>query len=264
MKTPLFSLLVLCISTRFCTTTRTPQWQWDPETIDSCIEWYNHEAGDEPCEYVRDYFNISPEDFTKWNPSVGLGCNPWRFNQSYCIVTKERLASLTKTRTTQTPSTTTFASLTSTLGPSPTAWSALGCYVDNTTTPILEERMSKEDGDAALTIPKCQDACYLAQFQFAGVKGGNECWCSSYVAGEWTRNQTDCNMPCSGNKTESCGGKGLVNVFEPDMEDEDWLKDETEVTDEKEAKGEREEKDENGVVNVQSSTSGAMRNLAFF
>ncbi|KAM5342304.1 hypothetical protein ACJ41O_013270 [Fusarium nematophilum] len=219
MKTPLFSLLVLCISTRFCTTTRTPQWQWDPETIDSCIEWYNHEAGDEPCEYVRDYFNISPEDFTKWNPSVG---------------------------------------------PSPTAWSALGCYVDNTTTPILEERMSKEDGDAALTIPKCQDACYLAQFQFAGVKGGNECWCSSYVAGEWTRNQTDCNMPCSGNKTESCGGKGLVNVFEPDMEDEDWLKDETEVTDEKEAKGEREEKDENGVVNVQSSTSGAMRNLAFF
>ncbi|KAH7143398.1 WSC domain-containing protein [Dactylonectria macrodidyma] len=244
MKTPLFSLLVLSIGTRFGAATSTPQWQWDPETIDSCIEWYNHEAGNEPCEYVRDYFNISPEDFTKWNPSVGLDCKPWRFNQSYCIVTKERLASVTKTRTTQTPSTTTtFTSSTSTLGPSPTAWSALGCYVDNTTTPILEERISKEGGDASLTIPECQDACYLAQFRFVGVKGGNECWCSSYVAGEWTRNQTDCNMPCTGNATENCGGKGLVNVFEPDMEDEDWLEDENTVV------------DENGVVNAQPSTS---------
>lgn len=254
MKSHLFSLLVLSTGRRFyAAATSTPEWQWDPETIDSCIEWYNHELGDKPCEYVRDYFNISPEDFTKWNPSVRLDCKPWRYNQSYCIVTKERLASFTSTKTTAPPSTTTFTSSTSTLGPSPTAWSALGCYVDNTTAPILEERVSKEGGDAALTIPKCQNACFLAQFLFAGVKGGNECWCSSYVAGEWARNQTDCNVPCTGNKTEICGGKAVVNVFEPETDD-DWLKDDNETK----------TKDENKVVSAQTSTSGAMRNLALF
>lgn len=34
------------------------------------------------------------------------------------------------------------------------------------------------------------------------------------MAGEWTKNQTDCNIPCTGNKAEFCGGKGVINVFE--------------------------------------------------
>lgn len=28
-------------------------------------------------------------------------------------------------------------------------------------------------------------------------------------------NQTDCSLPCSGDKNEKCGGKDRVNVFEP-------------------------------------------------
>ncbi|RYP34018.1 hypothetical protein DL766_003176 [Monosporascus sp. MC13-8B] len=42
---------------------------------------------------------------------------------------------------------------------------------------------------------------------------GNQCWCGSYVGGEWANNQTDCNTPCTGDNKTFCGGKGLVNVF---------------------------------------------------
>jgi hypothetical protein len=34
------------------------------------------------------------------------------------------------------------------------------------------------------------------------------------VGGEWAKNQTDCNTPCTGDKNTVCGGKGVFNVFE--------------------------------------------------
>jgi hypothetical protein len=70
------------------------------------------------------------------------------------------------------------------------------------------------NGDASLSVPKCKNSCYSRAHSFAGVQEGNQCWCSSYVGGEWAKNQTDCNVPCTGSKTEFCGGKGVVNVFE--------------------------------------------------
>jgi cobalamin biosynthesis Mg chelatase CobN len=70
------------------------------------------------------------------------------------------------------------------------------------------------NGDASLSVLKCKDSCYRHAYSFAGVQEGNQCWCSSYVGGEWAKNQTDCNTPCTGNKAEFCGGKGVINVFE--------------------------------------------------
>lgn len=70
------------------------------------------------------------------------------------------------------------------------------------------------NGDANLSIPKCKNSCYRRSYAFAGVQAGNQCWCSSYVGGEWAKNQTDCNVPCTGDKATFCGGKGAVNVFE--------------------------------------------------
>ncbi|KAJ0426762.1 hypothetical protein BJY00DRAFT_270962 [Aspergillus carlsbadensis] len=79
----------------------------------------------------------------------------------------------------------------------------------------MEERVSGAAGDAALTIAGCGNQCYRAAYKFAGVKAGNECWCSPFVGGERARDQSDCNLPCSGAKDEICGGRDTVNVFEP-------------------------------------------------
>ncbi|RSM00660.1 hypothetical protein CDV31_011709 [Fusarium ambrosium] len=259
-----FSLLALILGSRLCASSATPNLQWDPETIDSCVEWYDNADG-ETCEYVRKYFGITPEEFTAWNPSVGLDCKPWRY-QSYCIVTKERLATAPHKLTTTEPAITiTPTPSTTTLGPSPAAWTHLGCYVDtNATWPVLEKRMSKEGGDATLTIRKCEDTCYRAQFEFAGVKGGNECWCSSFVDGERTRNETECNTLCSGDKTKMCGGKDLINVFAPDWESTGEVDEETSTKADATTKVESElvsgsTEVEGTVVSAPSSTSGAMK-----
>ncbi|KAL6907359.1 hypothetical protein GGI43DRAFT_431416 [Trichoderma evansii] len=57
-----------------------PQFKYDPGTISPCIV----------C------FRISPEDFHKWNPSVGLDYKPWNV-KSYCVVSEGRLASFIAT-----------------------------------------------------------------------------------------------------------------------------------------------------------------------
>ncbi|KAI1177576.1 hypothetical protein F4777DRAFT_541493 [Nemania sp. FL0916] len=188
-----------------------PLLQWDPATISSCVEWFNN-GGSDTCEYVRALFNITPQDFHTWNPSVGLDCTPWQY-QSYCILTKERLSSITTT-TTPPPTTT---KTTTTHVPSPTMWTPLGCYTDDDPTyPVLEKQISTADTN--LTIRSCEDSCWKASnltVLYAGMKQGNQCWCGSFVGGQTSRNQTDCNSPCTGNAQAKCGGKARINVWEP-------------------------------------------------
>ncbi|KAL6808184.1 WSC domain-containing protein [Trichoderma sp. SZMC 28015] len=122
------------------------------------------------------------------------------------------MSTMTSTTTSSTVPITTTTS-TTVLRPSPTVWRELGCYADRPNRSILAKLVSDKDGDTALTIPKCQDTCYRLNYEYAGVKAGNQCWCSGYVAGEWTPHKTDCNMACTGDATKNCGGKDCLNVF---------------------------------------------------
>lgn len=72
-----------------------------------------------------------------------------------------------------------------------------------------------------MLVPKCKNTCYLRSYKFAGVQEGNQCWCSDYVSGYWTVDQTNCNIPCTGDKNEFCGGKGVIDAFEAEEIDED-------------------------------------------
>ncbi|KAI0968068.1 hypothetical protein F4678DRAFT_444455 [Xylaria arbuscula] len=209
------SLLALSYTLSLAVASPYPELQWDPATISTCVDWFDN-GGSDTCEYVRHLFKISPEDFHAWNPSVGLDCKPWDY-QSYCVLTREKLASLTSTTTTAPATTTTTKTTSSTHAPSPTAWNALGCYTDDDATfPVLETQV--RSADSSLTIEKCEDACWKASNDtvlYAGVKQGNQCWCGSFVGGQTSRNQTDCNVPCAGNKAVVCGGKDRIGVFEP-------------------------------------------------
>jgi hypothetical protein len=205
----MLSLLILGFLAHNAACRSTPLLQWDPDTVADCAGWYDN-AKTLSCAEVRKLYGITPEDFHSWNPSVSLDCEPWSF-QSYCIITQGKIDALpnTTTSTTITPTTTSAAA---TLAPSPSMWEAMGCYAENAEMPILEQNMFPY-GDASLSVGKCKNTCYRRDYQFAGVQQGNQCWCGSYVGGEWTRNQTDCNIPCTGDQKSMCGGKGLLNIF---------------------------------------------------
>ncbi|KAF6803881.1 WSC domain protein [Colletotrichum sojae] len=210
MKTSwLLPLVQLGLFARKATSTDTPLLPHDPETASDCADWFNNEA-DTPCSWVRDYFNASPQEFSLWNPSVGLDCTPWYNWNSYGVITwtKINATQTTTTTTTTSPPTSTAP----TLGPSPTAWTDMDCYVEDPEMPLLDVNFNP-NGDPALSVPKCWQTCYRRFYAFAGLQGGNQCWCGSYVGGEWAANQTDCNAPCTGDRASFCGGPGLLRIY---------------------------------------------------
>ncbi|KAH8130340.1 hypothetical protein FP744_10000043 [Trichoderma asperellum] len=222
MKNALISFAVVVLGSRLCVATPYPLLQYDPATTKDCVDWINN-TGNKTCKEVRDSFDLTPEEFSQWNPSVGVNCDKLWIVASYCILTHQKLSQLMSTMTSTTTSSTvpiTTTTSTTVLRPSPTVWRELGCYADRPNRSILAKLVSDKDGDTALTIPKCQDTCYRLNYEYAGVKAGNQCWCSGYVAGEWTPHKTDCNMACTGDATKNCGGKDCLNVFgavKPDL-----------------------------------------------
>lgn len=212
MKNALISFAV-ALGSRLCVATPYPELQYDPATTKDCADWISNTGG-KTCKEVRDSFNLTPEEFAQWNPSVGVDCDKLWIVASYCVLTHQKLSQLTSTTTSSTKvATTTTTTSATTLRPSPTAWEELGCYADRPDRPILEKLVSDKSGDAALTIPKCQDSCYRLNYQYAGVKAGNQCWCGGSVAGEWAPHTTDCNMACTGDAKKNCGGQDCLNVF---------------------------------------------------
>ncbi|KAK4245418.1 hypothetical protein C7999DRAFT_43021 [Corynascus novoguineensis] len=199
-------LLFLTALTRRVSSTNISRAAMDPETLFDCVEWYNNIDGDS-CEYVRDYFTITPEDFHIWNPSISLECEGWNYWQSYRIVALERLEktgrlSSTSTETTSTTTTTSAP----TLGPSPTSWVPLGCYSSDDgdaemTFPIPEKRVTPA---GPMTVTKCQDGCYRTRHKFVGLQDGR------------------CNTPCAGDAAALWGSKGLLFMDEAGVH-YDWI-----------------------------------------
>ena len=89
-----------------------------------------------------------------------------------------------------------------------------GCYVDSVSERILVG--SKSDGDN-MTVEKCTSTCKASGFSYAGLENASECFCgSSLLAGaqQALGNAVDsgCNMPCTGDSTEWCGGADRLTL----------------------------------------------------
>ncbi|VBB80332.1 Putative protein of unknown function [Podospora comata] len=238
----LLSFVGLSLLARRARCTDYPLLPYDPETTSDCADWFNNDDG-RSCKWVRDYFEATPEEFSRWNPSVGLNCEPWYEWNSYCVITWTKINSTlpATSKTTTTSSSTTTAPI---LGPSPTAWTDMGCYVEDPELPILDVNFNP-NGDSSLSVPKCWQTCYRRFYDYAGVQNGNQCWCGSYVGGEWAANQTSCNSPCTGNPSTFCGGPGFIRIYKAEQNVPPVTTTSTAGT----------------VSSTSTSTSGAKRNL---
>ncbi|KAJ4147090.1 hypothetical protein LMH87_001638 [Akanthomyces muscarius] len=180
-----------------------PQLSWDPNTIKDCTYWYDN-TGSRTCDSIRNSWNISPETFSRWNPSVGTNCEGWRF-QSYCVRVKAE-----ETTSSPTPTSTTSSTSSTTTETAPPLWTDTGCYQDAATHP-LQTRLPSPGGND-LTRAKCEAACWSAGYLYAGFKAGVECWCGKYVQGTLSPSPSDCNIACAGNSSEMCGGSNLFGI----------------------------------------------------
>ncbi|KAJ6495160.1 WSC-domain-containing protein [Mycena sanguinolenta] len=64
-----------------------------------------------------------------------------------------------------------------------------------------------------MTVESCLDACAAGGFILGGVEFGEECYCGNALLYEYGSSEA-CDMPCSGNASEFCGGPDALNLYQ--------------------------------------------------
>ncbi|MCJ1476788.1 hypothetical protein MMC13_005457 [Lambiella insularis] len=121
----------------------------------------------------------------------------------------------TSTASTTTISTTTTTSSAATLIPTPGqningAWVYLGCA--NETTPRALSSASYASLKA-MTLESCQAYCSQNNYGLAGLEYSSQCYCGNALQSYSAVGFTGCNMACSGNSSELCGGSNRLSVY---------------------------------------------------
>lgn len=96
----------------------------------------------------------------------------------------------------------------------PSGWTALGCVTD---APAPSRALYQSHTDAALTPAACMKSCTASGYDLAGTQFSKECWCGGALnstggAGK-TAAASDCNMPCAGDASQTCGGNYRMNLY---------------------------------------------------
>lgn len=190
-----------------------PNMPYDFDTIKTCTYWHDNYEGFS-CKEIRDWrYAISPEDFTRWNPTVTLDCGNWQ-ELSYCVEVRSEMKPVTSSEAPTTTSTISEAPIPTPEPPALLGWTSLGCYTADRT---LKTPSSAVDG-SRLTPNSCGAVCYADGLEFAGLQAGKECWCNGFVGNSWASNQQDCSIPCPGDASKKCGGTNVINFFEAKLD----------------------------------------------
>jgi hypothetical protein len=114
------------------------------------------------------------------------------------------------------PTTTTPVASTTTSGAGatglPAGWKYAACYLDNAFGRILG---NEQPDNAALTVQSCVATCAGLGYTIAGLEFSTQCFCDNDIinGGVVATTQSDCNMACSGNANEICGGPNRMSIY---------------------------------------------------
>ncbi|KAI3396812.1 hypothetical protein diail_11641 [Diaporthe ilicicola] len=91
-------------------------------------------------------------------------------------------------------------------------YSAAGCYAEpaDGSRALTKSRTSTH----AMTPAACFNICGTSGRVYAGLEYGRECWCGNHLSNAATMvDPSRCNMKCSGDATQMCGGERLFNLY---------------------------------------------------
>lgn len=93
--------------------------------------------------------------------------------------------------------------------PGPEGTQRLGCVVDDVYKRVLAVLKASEE---EMTVAKCMESCKADGFSIAGVEFGRECFCGDGLGEDAVMTEEGCDMRCTGNATEFCGGATRMDV----------------------------------------------------
>ncbi|KAH7330039.1 carbohydrate-binding WSC, partial [Rhexocercosporidium sp. MPI-PUGE-AT-0058] len=89
-----------------------------------------------------------------------------------------------------------------------------GCYSEGVGYRAIHYRQDQLEFNG-LTTEQCLTACGNKYYPLAATEYYGECYCGvALQGGSAPTDSSNCNLPCSGNPTEICGGAGYLNLYE--------------------------------------------------
>ncbi|KAL4877591.1 hypothetical protein BJY04DRAFT_230551 [Aspergillus karnatakaensis] len=132
--------------------------------------------------------------------------------------TRPSTTTTTTTTTTSTTKSTTTSSTTSSSAPTPTrvpqvdSYSLYGCYSDQESPRVLVAD-STEDR-TGMTVEKCIALAQEGAWRYAGVEYSYQCFVGNTIHTGSSFPESECDMACSGNDRETCGGGNRVQLYQ--------------------------------------------------
>ncbi|KAJ7842084.1 WSC domain-containing protein, partial [Mycena leptocephala] len=91
----------------------------------------------------------------------------------------------------------------------PDNWKPQGCYKDSIGSRTLPQGTTIDGG---MTAEKCTTACQAKGSTLAGLEYSKECWCGNSINESFAVTE-GCDMACSGDPSQICGGGNRLTVF---------------------------------------------------
>lgn len=94
-----------------------------------------------------------------------------------------------------------------------TAYQDEGCWTETAGVRALDGPMGFSA--TAMTVAECGDYCLNSGYLWFGLEYAQECYCGSALSVNSTSVlPAECNMACSGNVAETCGGSNRLSVYQ--------------------------------------------------
>ena len=92
----------------------------------------------------------------------------------------------------------------------PKGWYYSGCFVDSVSARSLDSAGTFDN--TGLTAASCIAFCSDLGYTVVGTEYSAECYCGGTLPADNAGDST-CNMPCSGDATQACGGPDRLSVY---------------------------------------------------
>ncbi|WVW81296.1 hypothetical protein I302_103287 [Kwoniella bestiolae CBS 10118] len=92
----------------------------------------------------------------------------------------------------------------------PTGWSSNGCYTEGSGSRALT---GYSFATSSMTQELCMTTCQSKGFAIAGIEYSSECYCGNSFSTGSVPATDNCNMVCSGNSLQTCGGPSRLTTF---------------------------------------------------
>lgn len=96
----------------------------------------------------------------------------------------------------------------------PSGWAYHGCYSDSNSQRVLTGVEFANLGIGAVTSTGCVEYCEKAGFSMAGTEYAGQCFCGNSLNGSSKLADEKCDMKCSGDNSQTCGGSSALSVWQ--------------------------------------------------